>query len=42
MLWNCVPVALKVVRAIIDGLIRAATLNESRYVFLCALMNRSV
>jgi len=34
MLWYCVPVALKVVRATIDALIRAATLNEARYVFL--------
>ena len=41
MLWYCVPVALKVVRATIDALIRAATLNEARYVFLYVLMNQT-
>ena len=42
MLWYCVPVALKVVRATIDALIRAAALNEARYVFLYVFMNQSV
>ena len=42
MLWNCVPVVLKVVRAIIADLIRAATLNEARYVFLCVFMKQSL
>jgi hypothetical protein len=34
MLWNCVQVVLRIVRAIIDGLIRAAILNEAGYVIL--------
>jgi len=34
MLWNYVPAIFGVVRVIIDGLIRAAILNEAGYVFL--------
>jgi hypothetical protein len=34
MLWNCVPAALRIVRAIIHGLIRPAILNETGYVIL--------
>jgi hypothetical protein len=34
MLWNCVPEILRVVRAIHDGLVRVAILNEAGYVIL--------
>ena len=40
ILWNCVPAALRIVRDIIDGLIRAAILNELGSVFLYVLINQ--
>ena len=42
MLWNCVQVVLRIVRAIIDGVIRAAILNEAGYVILYMFMNQSL
>jgi len=37
-----VPAALRIVRDIIDGLIRAAILNEVGSVFLCLLINQTL
>jgi len=34
LLWNCVQVVLRIVRAMIDGLIRSAIVNEAGYVIL--------
>ena len=41
-MWNCVQVVLRVVRAIIDGLIRSAIVKEAGYVILEVFMNQSV
>jgi len=40
MLWNCVPAAPRIIRDIIDGLIRVAIINELEPVFLCVLIDR--
>jgi hypothetical protein len=40
MLWNCVPAAPRIIRDIIDGLIRVAILNELEPVFLCVLIDQ--
>ena len=42
LLRNCVRVVLRIVRTIIDGLIRAATLNETGYVFRYVFMNQTL
>ena len=41
-MWNRVLAVLRIVRAIIDGLIRAAILSEAGYVFLYVLMNQTL
>jgi hypothetical protein len=40
MLWNCVPAAPRIVRDIINGLIRVAILNELEPVVLCVLIDQ--
>ena len=42
MLWDCVPTILRIVRDIIDGLIRAAIPDEMGSVFRCLLINQTL
>ena len=41
-MWDCVPAALRIVREIIDSLIRAAILPEVGSVFLWVLINQTL
>jgi hypothetical protein len=42
ILWDCVHVALRIARDIIDGLIPAAILNELGSLFSCLVINQTL
>jgi hypothetical protein len=42
MLWNCVPVAYRIINRMIDSLIVTVTFSEVKLVFLCRYVNQTL
>ena len=42
MLWNCVPVAYRIIKRMIDSLILTVTFSEVKLVFLCRYVNQTL